>query len=245
MDYENSNRSDYIIEFKDVNFSYNRGKTILSTFNLKVKENQFIAIVGESGSGKSTVLKLLQGLYNDYRGQILLNGIAINKYDLNALRSKFSYVSQENLLFNKSIESNIKLIKKNVTHDEYLDSVKFAKLDSLIDNPKSIKIVRNGCRLSGGEKQRISIAKAVLKDSGIFLLDEFTSALDKNTEEEIFNHFKKFIGKKTIIMVTHRLNYIENADCVIVIRDGQVVGYGTHKELLSHNEYYKNLYRYK
>ena len=85
----------------------------------------------------------------------------------------------------------------------------------------------------------------MLKDSGIFLLDEFTSALDKNTEEEIFNHFKKFIGKKTIIMVTHRLNYIENADCVIVIRDGQVVGYGTHKELLSHNEYYKNLYRYK
>lgn len=245
LDYEDSNRSDYIIEFKDVNFSYNRGKTILGDFNLKVKENQFIAIVGESGSGKSTVLKLLQGLYNDYKGQILLNGMSINKYDLNALRSKFSYVSQENLLFNKSIESNIKLIKENVTHDEYLDSVRFAKLDSLIDNPKSIKIGRNGCRLSGGEKQRISIARAVLKDSKIFLLDEFTSALDKNTEEEIFNHFKKFIGKKTIIMVTHRLNYIENADGVIVIRGGQAVGYGTHKELLSHNEYYKNLYRYK
>lgn len=237
------NKSDYIIEFKNVDFSYNQDKRVLNKFNFKVKKNQLVVIVGESGSGKSTVLKLLQKFYNDFTGEILFNGIPINEYNLDTLRNRFAYVSQDSLLFNKSIEDNVKLVKDNANSEEYWDAIKFSQLDDTISNMGIATIGRGGYKLSGGEKQKLSIARVFLKNSEVFLFDEFTSALDQNTEKKIFNNLKNVIGKKTIIMVTHRLNYIKNADCIFVIRNGKVFEKGTHEELLKNNKYYQSLYK--
>ena len=237
------NKSDYIIEFKNVDFSYNQDKRVLNKFNFKVKKNQLVVIVGESGSGKSTVLKLLQKFYNDFTGEILFNGIPINENNLDTLRNRFAYVSQDSLLFNQSIEDNVKLVKDNANSEEYWDAIKFSQLDDTISNMGIATIGRGGYKLSGGEKQKLSIARVFLKNSEVFLFDEFTSALDQNTEKKIFNNLKNVIGKKTIIMVTHRLNYIKNADCIFVIRNGKVFEKGTHEELLKNNKYYQSLYK--
>ncbi len=242
------------IEFRGVNFSYPSDidkKLILKNFNINIMSGKKIAIVGESGCGKSTIVNLIERLYDINNGQILIDGIELNKYDIQYLRNYIGYVQQEPVLFNQSIKKNIIFgreeyltrlgnideLVKNACDETYASEF-INKLEEGLDYVVGIK----GSKLSGGQKQRIAIARAIIGNPKLLILDEATSSLDNISEKEVQKSLDN-ISKNNIttIIIAHRLSSIKSADLIYVIKDGQVIEQGTHEELINKENYYSAL----
>lgn len=235
---------DMSIKFDNVTFGYD-DEDVLKNVTFTVKSGSKTALVGSSGSGKSTVLKLAAGFYKASSGNIFLGGTDISNVDDESLLKYYSVVFQDVLLFDGTIMDNIRLGNKNATDDEVIKAAKLANCDSFMSNLPNgymTTIGENGKLLSGGEKQRISIARAIIKDAPIVLLDEVTSALDIQNENLIQKAVSHITRNKTVIVIAHKLNTIKDCDNILVFDKGKIVEQGTHEELLKQNGYYKKLY---
>lgn len=235
---------DMSIKFDNVTFGYD-DEDVLKNVTFTVKSGSKTALVGSSGSGKSTVLKLAAGFYKASSGNIFLGGTDISNVDDESLLKYYSVVFQDVLLFDGTIMDNIRLGNKNATDDEVIKAAKLANCDSFVSNLPNgymTTIGENGKLLSGGEKQRISIARAIIKDAPIVLLDEVTSALDIQNENLIQKAVSHITKNKTVIVIAHKLNTIKDCDNILVFNKGKIVEQGTHEELLKQNGYYKKLY---
>jgi ATP-binding cassette subfamily B protein len=232
------------IEFKNVSFNYGKRK-IFENFNLEIKPNEKIALVGHSGSGKTTIIKLLYRLYNLNSGEIFIDGKDIKNFKQESLRSELSIVPQECVLFDDTIFNNIKFSKPNASNEEVMKAIKFAQLDKVIKNfpnKENTIVGERGVKLSGGEKQRVSIARAILANKKILILDEATSSLDSQTEHEIQTDLKKLLEGRTSIIIAHRLSTIMNADKIVVMKNGKIVQIGKHQDLIYKPGEYQQLW---
>ena len=233
------------IEFRNVLFGYNDEKKILDFINLNIPGKKMTSLVGHSGAGKSTILNLIPRFYNVNNGEILIDNQSINNTSIKSLRKNISMVSQETTLFDDTIRNNIAYANLDATQKEVEEAAKFSFADEFIEklpNKYETLIGENGIRLSGGEKQRLSIARAILKKSPIILLDEATSSLDAETESKIQKAISFLTEGKTTIVIAHRLSTILNSDKIYVIDNGKVAGEGKHEELLVNSNIYKNFY---
>ena len=235
------------IEFKDINFNYssNLENKVLKNINIKINGKKMTALVGQSGSGKSSLLSLIPRIYDPKSGVLEIDGQNIKNVNLFSLRKEISIVDQNVTLFDDTIYNNIKYAKPDATDEEIYKAAKQSMcLDFIekLENKYQTMIGENGLRLSGGEKQRLSIARAFLKDSKIILLDEATSSLDSETEEKIQKALDKLILNKTTVVIAHRLSTILNSDKIYVMDKGNVLDSGNHEELLEKSETYKNFY---
>ena len=234
------------IKFDNVNFQYNSGeKNVLRNINLNIAGGKMTSLVGHSGSGKSTILNLIPRFYDAQTGDIFIDGQSIYKTKIKSLRDKISLVSQDTTLFDDTIKNNIAYAKSNIVDEEIIAAAKFSYSHEFIDklpNKYETIIGENGIRLSGGEKQRLSIARAMIKKSPIILLDEATSSLDAETESKIQDALKILTKGKTTIVIAHRLSTILNSDQIYIIDSGNVVASGKHDELLNNSDLYKNFY---
>ncbi len=230
------------ISFKDVSFGYNKNEKILNDFNLDIKKGEKIGIVGFSGSGKSTFFKLLLKLYLPKKGKILIDNKEIQEIKRDSLLHKISYVPQDVELFNLSIKDNIKISSKNNSLKKYKTSLNISLTNEIVEKlPKKDLTVlgEKGTRISGGEKQRIGIARALYKDSEILILDEATSNLDFNTERKIQNNLNE-LKNKTLIVSAHRLSTLQHMDKIIYLEKGTIIEQGSFKELLKNKgKFYK------
>ena len=234
------------IEFKDVNFSYeiDERKT-LKSINLEFKGGKMTSLVGHSGSGKSTIMNLIPRFYDINSGDITIDGQSIYNVTIKSLRDKISLVSQETTLFDDTIINNIRYAKETASDEEVYEVAKISFCDDFIKNlPNKYNtlIGENGVRLSGGEKQRLSIARAMMKESKIILLDEATSSLDSETESKIQDALKILTKDKTTIVIAHRLSTILNSNNIYLIDEGNIIDSGKHNELMQKSELYKSFY---
>ena len=234
------------IKFKDINFSYDLNEPItLKSINLEFSGGKMTSLVGHSGSGKSTILNLIPRFYDAQSGDILIDEQSIYKSTINSIRNDISLVTQETTLFDDTIMKNIKYAKEDATDEEVYEVAKLSRCEEFINNlPNKYDtlIGENGVRLSGGEKQRISIARAMMKKSSIILLDEATSSLDSQTESKIQEALNILTKDKTTIVIAHRLSTILNSNNIYVIDKGKVVDSGKHDQLLTNSYLYKNFY---
>ena len=234
------------IKFKNVDFAYDIKESItLSSVNLEFKGGKMTSLVGHSGSGKSTILNLIPRLYDARGGDITIDDQSIYKSTIGSLRKEISLVSQDTTLFDDTIKNNIKYAKEDATDEEIYKVAKMSFCEEFINNlPDKFDtlIGENGVRLSGGEKQRLSIARAMIKKSSIILLDEATSSLDSETETKIQNALKILTKNKTTVVIAHRLSTILNSDNIYVIDSGKVVDSGKHENLLNNSDLYKSFY---
>ena len=250
--YENDNLKNIIvdkanIEFKNINFSYfeENKDQVLHKINFKINGGETVALVGHSGAGKSTIMNLIPRFYDRTSGDIVIDDQSIYNSKLSSLRKNISLVSQEVTLFDDTVRSNIAYASTDATEKQIIEASKFSKVDDFIQklpNKYDTMIGENGVRLSGGEKQRISIARAILKNAPIILLDEATSSLDVNTEHKIQQAIAYLTKNKTTIIIAHRLSTIFGADKIFVVDQGKIVDEGTHLELLKNSLIYQNFY---
>ena len=234
------------IKFNNLNFSYelDEGKT-LESINLEFKGGKMTSLVGHSGSGKSTIMNLIPRFYDCQSGDITIDGQSVYGMTIKSLRNEISMVSQETTLFDDTIKNNIKYAKQDATDEEVFEVAKLSFCEEFIKNlPNKYEtlIGENGVRLSGGEKQRLSIARAMMKKSSIILLDEATSSLDTETESKIQEALKTLTKDKTTIVIAHRLSTILNSNIIYVIDSGKVIASGKHDELINKSELYKGFY---
>ncbi|MEK6925171.1 MAG: ABC transporter ATP-binding protein [Nanoarchaeota archaeon] len=241
---ENLEVKEGVIEFDNVNFKYH-SQDLFKNFNLKVNKNQKVALVGHSGSGKSTLVKLLYRLYDLDKGTIKIDNTNIKDVRQESLRSELSIVPQECVLFDDTIYNNILFSNPKASRAQVLQAIKFAQLDKAISNfpQKENTIVgERGVKLSGGEKQRVSIARAILADKKVLVLDEATSSLDSKTEHEIQKDLQNLMKGRTSIIIAHRLSTIMSADLIVVLDNGKIAQQGTHKQLISKPGIYRELW---
>ena len=242
----NLNLSNCEIKFIDCNFKYNKSENlILKNLNMKISGGKMTALVGHSGAGKSSILNLIPRFYDCNSGDITIDGKSIYSVKLQELRNNISIVTQDTTLFDDTIKNNILYANLNATDDEIEEASKKSFADEFIKklpNKYDTIIGENGIRLSGGEKQRISIARAMLKKTPIILLDEATSSLDSETETKIQNALKILTKNKTTIVIAHRLSTILSSDNIYVIDAGKVIDSGRHENLLNNSELYKSFY---
>ena len=240
------NIKDANIIFQNVSFLYDQNeKNALKSANLDIKGGKMTALVGLSGAGKSTILNLIPRFYDSQDGNIKIDNQSIYKIKLYSLRKNISLVSQETTLFDDTVRNNISYAKLNATDEEIFSAAKDSFADDFIQKlPHKYETVigENGVRLSGGEKQRLSIARAMLKKSPIILLDEATSSLDSDTETKIQNAITLLTKNKTTVVIAHRLSTILNANQIYIVNDGQILENGTHEDLLKNSKIYKNFY---
>ena len=233
------------VVFEHVEFSYDESKKILKDINFTLIAGKSIAIVGPSGSGKSTIVNLIPRLYDVDSGRVTFDGIDVRKLDLKFLRDQVGVVSQETYLFNGTIRDNLLYAKPDATEEEMEEALKKANIWDFVSNQEKgidTEVGNRGLKLSGGEKQRISIARIILKDPTIFIFDEATSALDSISEKKIQEAIDPIIRSKTSILIAHRLSTILAADEILVVKDGTIVERGSHKELLNKDGIYRELY---
>jgi len=233
------------IIFSKINFSYDKNKTVLTDFSLKIQPGETVAFVGMTGSGKSTVVDLLTRLYEPSSGQITIDGTDISDFDIFNLRSFIAYVDQSALLFNNSIKENIKLGQDKISDKQIVDAAKASLAYDFINNLDDkfdFEVGENGVRLSGGQRQRIALARAFAKNAPILILDEATSALDSKTEKDVQAFINKLSGNKTIILIAHRLSTVIFADKIVFINKGRITEVGKHFELLDKKGDYYNLF---
>ena len=234
------------IKFNNINFKYNSDEeNVLNNINLNIAGGKMTSLVGHSGSGKSTILNLIPRFYDAQSGDVLIDNQSIYKVKIKSLRDKISLVSQDTTLFDDTIKNNIQYGKDNVSDEEIILAAKLSFAHEFIEklpNQYETVIGENGVRLSGGEKQRLSIARAMIKKSSIILLDEATSSLDAETESKIQDALKILTKDKTTIVIAHRLSTILNSDQIYIIDSGNVVANGKHDELLKNSDLYKNFY---
>lgn len=233
------------LEFKNVTFAYDGSNDVLNGISFKAAENQLTAIVGDSGGGKSTIAKLIAGFWNVGSGEILIGKNNINDMPLKQNMELVTYVSQENFIFNKTVLENLKMAKEDATMDEIQKACEKASChDFIMSLPNGYETVvgEGGANLSGGEKQRIAIARSFLKNSPIVLLDEATAYSDPDNEAVIQESIGNLIKNKTVIMIAHRLATIVNANKIVVVDRGKIIEQGNHKELLELNGKYKDMW---
>ena len=232
------------IEFKDVSFSYDESDQVLQGVSLTIEKGKTIALVGHSGSGKSTIVDLLPRFYDPNTGEILLDGVNLKEYKINSLRNLFGYVNQEPVLFNDTIYNNILFGNPSATQSQVEEASNLSFAHDFIEQKElsyETNLGESGEKLSLGEKQRISIARALLKNPPILILDEATSALDYESELIVRKALQNLMKDRTTIVIAHRLSTIKNADKIVVVDQGKIVEQGTHEELLSLQAYYYKL----
>lgn len=234
------------IAFHDVTFSYDGQRPILEHITLKIAPGETVALVGPSGAGKSTLAKLLPRFYDPDGGSILLDGVDITTLDLHTLRQQIAIVPQDTYLFGMSIRDNIACGQPEATDADIIRAARLANADGFIreqDRGYDTEIGERGARLSGGQRQRIAIARAFLKDPRLLILDEATSALDTHAERQIQGALDTLMRGRTTLIIAHRLSTIENADKIVVLKDGCILATGTHAELLETCAFYGDLYQ--
>jgi len=234
------------INFKNISFKYNtEERKVLNSINLNIIGGEMTSLVGHSGAGKTTILNLIPRFYDKVSGDILIDGQSIYDVSLNSLRNNISLVNQDTTLFDDTIKNNIAYANLDATDDEIAEAAKLSHCNEFIDklpNKFDTIIGENGTRLSGGEKQRLSIARAMLKKSKIILLDEATSSLDAETESKIQEAIKLLTKDRTTLVIAHRLSTVMSSKTICVVDDGEIVAEGNHQELLQKSEIYKNFY---
>lgn len=234
------------IEFKNIKFSYVKGKRVLNGISLEVKKGETIAFVGNSGGGKSTIVNLLPRFYNVKNGDLTFDGISVNDIKVDSLRQNIAVVFQDNFLFEGTIRENILLGNLNASEEQVLKAVKESYLEEFVNSLEKgldTQIGERGMLLSGGQKQRIGIARAFLKNAPILVLDEATSALDNQSEYIVQQAIENLMKDRTVFVIAHRLSTIQNADRIAVINHGNLTELGTHEELMNiPNGEYKRLY---
>ncbi len=248
--YENSNANDLVIdkakiEYKNVSFTYGDKIEILKSINIKIEGGNVIALVGHSGAGKTTIMNLIPRFYNASNGEILIDDQSIYEISLSSLRKNISLVSQDITLFDDTVISNIAYADSKASKEKIFEACKFSAAHNFIEKlPEKYDTIigENGVRLSGGEKQRISIARAILKNAPIILLDEATSSLDADTEHKIQEAIMYLTKNKTTIIIAHRLSTVLKANKIFIIDQGRVLAEGNHTYLLENSEIYKNFY---
>ena len=235
------------LSFKNVSFKYDSGKiSAVKDISLEIEGGKITALVGHSGAGKSTILNLIPRFYDPQDGTISIDAQNIRDVSIESLRKNISLVSQDTVLFDDSVRNNVKYAKLDASDEEIMHACKLAAADDFIRGLPSkyeTKIGENGFRLSGGEKQRLSIARAILKNSPIILLDEATSSLDAESESKVQNAILNLTQNRTTIVIAHRFSTINKADKIILMNKGSVIATGTHQNLLEVSQEYKNLYQ--
>ncbi|WP_193345563.1 ABC transporter ATP-binding protein [Caldicellulosiruptor kronotskyensis] len=233
------------VEFKNVWFSYTKGQPVIKNISFKVKPGQMVALVGPTGSGKTTIVNLLSRFYDVDSGQILIDGTDIRKINRQSLRKKLGIVLQDTFLFSESVKENIRYGKLSATDDEVILASKMANAHDFIKHlPHGYNTVLtdNGMDLSQGQRQLLAIARAILSDPAILILDEATSNIDTRTEKLVQSAMLKLMQGRTSFVIAHRLSTIRNADLILVILNGEIIEQGTHDELLAKKGFYYNLY---
>jgi ATP-binding cassette subfamily B protein len=233
------------LEYKAVTFSYNGGTPALEDVSFRVEPGQTIAIVGQTGAGKTTVTKLINRTYDVTQGSITLNGVDVRDWDLEALRSQISIIEQDIYLFSRTVADNIAFGKPGATREEIIEAAKAAQAHDFImgfkDSYDAI-VGQRGVTLSGGQRQRIALARAFLTQPHLLILDDSTSAIDSQTEDEIQRAIEQIAEGRTMILITHRLSQIRWADLIVVLRKGRVSVVGDHETLLRESEAYRNIF---
>ena len=235
------------IVFKDVSFKYSKqaSKFALSDINLKIKSGETIGIIGATGSSKSTLVQLIPRLFDVSEGSVLVGGVDVREYDLETLRNDVAMVLQKNVLFSGTIKENLRWGNKNASDEELIRACKLAQADEFIakfSEGYDTYIEQGGTNVSGGQKQRLCIARALLKKPKILILDDSTSAVDMKTDALIRKAFKEEIPDTTKLIIAQRISSIKDADKIVVMDGGKIVGFGNHDELLNNNEIYKEVY---
>tara|TARA_B100001109_G_scaffold236122_1_gene216316 strand:+ start:603 stop:2357 length:1755 start_codon:yes stop_codon:yes gene_type:complete len=234
------------IVFKNISFTYPQtGIKVFNSFNLKIEKGKTLGIIGKVGSGKTTLLDLISRVYDPEIGSILYDNEDIRSFKINDLRALFSYVPQNNFLFSETIYKNIEFGNPNATKNQVINAAKLSEIDSEInkfnDGYKTI-LGERGITLSGGQIQRISIARSLIKDSALYLFDDCFSSLDSETEERLINNLKNNLKNRSVIIVSHRISCVKHSDKIIVLENGEIIQEGNHKNLVSTDGYYKELY---
>ncbi len=240
---DEENFKNYDIEFENVSFAYSEN-SVIENLSFKLEEGKSYALVGPSGSGKSTIAKLISGFYKVDEGAIKIGDKPLEAYTNEALIKAISFVFQDSKLFKASIYENVSLANKNASRDEVMRALNLAGCDLILDKfpqRENTIIGSKGVYLSGGEKQRIAIARAILKNSKIIIMDEASASIDADNEYELQKAFKNLMAGRTVIMIAHRLSSIKNVDEIIVIENGKIVGRGSDEQLNKENSMYKNL----
>ena len=234
------------IVFKNVSFEYDQtGIKIFNSFNLKIEEGKTIGIVGKVGSGKTSILDLICRIYDPSSGDVFIGDKNLKSLELNELRKNISYVTQNNFLFSESIQKNIEFGNPNATKDEVKQAAILAEIDSeILKFKKGYETIlgERGVTLSGGQVQRLSIARSFIKDSEIYLFDDCFSSLDSDTEDRIIRNLNNNFKDKTLLIVSHRVSCVKNADKIIVLENGKIIQDGTHTDLINIKGFYKDLY---
>ena len=239
--------ADGSVEFENVDFSYNKSadNCVLSGISLKIKSGQVVGIIGGTGSSKSTLVSLLPRLYDVFRGSVKVGGQDVRKYDLAVLRDSVAMVLQKNVLFSGSIKENLRWGNPDATDEEIIEACKAADADSFVQSfteKYDTDLGQGGVNVSGGQKQRLCIARALLKKPKILILDDSTSAVDTATESRIRKALKELAPETTKIIIAQRISSVKDADIIFVLDDGKLSGFGTHEELLESNKIYHEVY---
>ena len=233
------------IEFENVSFGYSAEDANLSDVSFRVEPGQTVAIVGQTGSGKSTVSKLVNRIYDVAGGRVLVDGVDVREWNLQALRSQISIIEQDVFLFSRSVAENIAFGKDEVDLDRIIESAKAAQAHEFISDLQAgydTIIGQRGMTLSGGQRQRLALARAFQTDPPILILDDSTSAIDSATEDKIQRAIWSAASGRTTLLITHRLSQIRWADHIVVLRKGRVVAQGTHEDLLRSSESYRHIF---
>ena len=233
------------VKFENVHFGYTPEKIVINDFNADIKEGQKIAIVGPTGAGKTTIVKLLMRFYDLNSGRILIDGHDIKNFDRGEIRKLFGMVLQDTWLFNGTIKDNIRYSKLDATDSEVIEAAKAAKVHHFIKtlpNSYNMEINEETSNISQGQKQLLTIARVILANPKILILDEATSSIDTRTEIQIQEAMDELMKGRTSFIIAHRLSTIKNADLILVMNNGDIVEQGTHEELLNKNGFYASLY---
>ncbi|MBR2792205.1 MAG: ABC transporter ATP-binding protein, partial [Erysipelotrichaceae bacterium] len=233
------------VRFENVDFSYDGSRQILKNVSFELKSGNSVAIVGPSGSGKSTMVNLIPRLYDVTGGSVKFDGVDVRQLDLNYLRNNVGVVTQETYLFNGTIRDNLLYAKQDATEEEMIEALKKANIYDFVESQESgldTMVGNRGLKLSGGEKQRISIARILLRDPALLIFDEATSALDSISESKIQEAIDPLIESRTSILIAHRLSTILSADEILVVKDGEIVERGVHEQLVKAGGVYTELY---
>lgn len=233
------------VEFKNVSYSYNNEKNIINNLSFKINKNSSVALVGESGSGKSTIIKLIMGLIKYDKGNILIDDKELSKLNLNSFYDNVTYVSQEAPIFDGTLRENL-IFDKKIPDEEIIKVLNLVCLDKFyekLENGLDTELGEKGVRMSGGERQRVALARLFFDDSKIIILDEATSAMDNITEKLVMENVVKQLGNKTLVVIAHRLETIKDVDKIYVLSDGIIQEEGKYNELLDKNGYFTKLYK--